>query len=69
MNIISYMAEHVIFRDSLRKYLDKEIVPHIETWEEAGIVPRNVWKKNGGTGVFAGTKEIMKTIAAKFMGL
>lgn len=50
MNIIPYTAEHNIFRDSLRKFLDKEIVPHVEEWEEAGIVPRSVWKKMGEQG-------------------
>ena len=50
MNIITYTAEHNIFRDSLRKFLDKEIVPHIEEWEEAGIVPRSAWKKMGEQG-------------------
>jgi acyl-CoA dehydrogenase len=50
MNIISYTAEHNIFRDSLRKFLDKEIVPHVEEWEEAGIVPRSAWKKMGEQG-------------------
>jgi acyl-CoA dehydrogenase len=50
MNIIPYTAEHNIFRESLRKYLDKEIVPHIEEWEEAGIVPRSAWEKLGEQG-------------------
>ena len=50
MNIITYTPEHNIFRDSLRKFLDKEIVPHIEEWEEAGIVPRSAWKKLGEQG-------------------
>jgi acyl-CoA dehydrogenase len=50
MNIIPYTAEHNIFRESLRKYLDKEIVPHIEEWEEEGIVPRSAWKKLGEQG-------------------
>jgi acyl-CoA dehydrogenase len=50
LNIIPYTAEHNIFRESLRKYLDKEIVPHIEEWEEAGIVPRSAWKKLGEQG-------------------
>ena len=50
MNIIPYTAEHSIFRDSLRKFLDKEIVPHVEEWEEAGIVPRSAWKKMGEQG-------------------
>lgn len=50
MNMIPYTAEHGIFRDGLRKFLDKEIVPHVEEWEEAGIVPRSVWKKMGENG-------------------
>jgi len=50
MDIITYTAEHNIFRESLRKFLDKEIVPHIEEWEEAGIVPRSAWKKLGEQG-------------------
>jgi acyl-CoA dehydrogenase len=50
MNIIPYTAEHNIFRESIRKFLDKEIVPHVEEWEEAGIVPRSVWKKMGEQG-------------------
>ena len=50
MEIINYSEEHKIFRDSLKKFLDKEVVPHIEEWEEAGIVPRSVWKKMGEQG-------------------
>lgn len=50
MNIITYTAEHNIFRESLRKFLDKEIVPHVEEWEEEGIVPRSAWKKLGEQG-------------------
>ncbi len=54
MNIISYTAEHSIFRESLRKFLEKEIVPHVEEWEEAGIVPKSFWKLMGDQG-FLGT--------------
>ncbi|MBN1364874.1 MAG: acyl-CoA dehydrogenase family protein [Syntrophaceae bacterium] len=50
MDIINYSDEHRIFRESLRKFLEKEVVPHIEEWEEAGIVPRSVWKKMGEQG-------------------
>jgi len=50
MEIINYSDEHKIFRESLKKFLDKEVVPHIEEWEEAGIVPRSVWKKMGEQG-------------------
>ena len=47
MDIIQYTDEHRIFRQSLRKFLEKEITPHAEEWEEAGIVPREAWRKMG----------------------
>ena len=50
MDIIQYTDEHRIFRQTLRKYLEKEITPHAEEWEEAGIVPREAWKKMGEQG-------------------
>lgn len=50
MEILPYTEEHRIFRDSLRKFFDREVVPHVEQWEEAGIVPRSLWKKMGEQG-------------------
>ena len=50
MEIIPYQEEHRIFRDTFRKFLEKEIVPHVEQWEEDGIVPRWAWKKLGDNG-------------------
>jgi acyl-CoA dehydrogenase len=50
MEIIQYGEEHRIFRQTLRKFLEKEVSPHVEEWEEAGIVPREVWKKMGDQG-------------------
>jgi Acyl-CoA dehydrogenase, N-terminal domain. len=47
MDIIPYQEGHRIFRDTFRKFLEKEIVPHIDEWEEDGIVPRWAWKKMG----------------------
>lgn len=50
MDIIQYTEEHRMFRDSLRKFVEKELIPHVEEWEEAGIVPKSVWKKMGDQG-------------------
>ena len=50
MNILNYTEEHRIFRESVRKFLEKEVSPYIEEWEEARIVPRSVWKKMGDQG-------------------
>jgi acyl-CoA dehydrogenase len=50
MEILPYTEDHRIFRDSVRKFFAKEVVPHIEEWEEAGIVPRSAWKQMGENG-------------------
>jgi len=50
MDIIPYTEEHRIFRESLKKFFEKEIIPHVEEWEEAGIVPKEAWLKMGEQG-------------------
>ncbi|MEB1806970.1 MAG: acyl-CoA dehydrogenase family protein [Bacillaceae bacterium] len=42
--------EHEIFRKSLRKYLEKQVIPNFEDWEEARQVPRTYWKQLGEQG-------------------
>lgn len=50
MEILPYTEEHRIFREALRKFFEKEVVSFVEEWEEAGIVPRSIWKKMGEQG-------------------
>ena len=45
-----FNADHEAFRDSFRKFMDKEIAPHHEAWEEQGFVDREVWHKAGQNG-------------------
>lgn len=45
-----YTQEHHIFRESIRRYFDKEVTPHVETWEKAGIIPKEVWQNFGRQG-------------------
>ena len=35
-----FSEEHDIFRESVRRFVEKEIVPHRETWEKDGKVAR-----------------------------
>jgi alkylation response protein AidB-like acyl-CoA dehydrogenase len=42
--------EHDAFRESFRRFLEKEVVPHHERWERDGIVPREVFAAAGGNG-------------------
>jgi len=50
MNTVPYKEEHIIFRESFRRFLQKEIIPHVEEWEREGIVPRGAWKRLGENG-------------------
>lgn len=45
-----YTKEHEIFRQSLRKFIEKEIAPYYEEWEKTMNVPRSIWKKYGEQG-------------------
>ena len=45
-----FTPEHEAFRDSFRRFMDKEIAPHHEAWEEQGYVDRAVWNKAGENG-------------------
>ncbi len=45
-----FSAEHEAFRDSFRRFMDKEIAPFHAQWEEQGYVDRAVWNKAGENG-------------------
>jgi acyl-CoA dehydrogenase len=45
-----FREEHDAFRKNLRAWIDREIVPYREKWEDANIVPRELWRKAGGLG-------------------
>ncbi|MEJ2717378.1 MAG: acyl-CoA dehydrogenase family protein, partial [Deltaproteobacteria bacterium] len=42
--------EHRIFRDSFRKFVAREITPHVPEWEDQRAVPRSIWLKMGQEG-------------------
>src|SRR3984885_4877150 len=42
--------EHVMFRDQLRRFIDEEIKPKAEAWEEDGFTPREVLRRMGELG-------------------
>jgi alkylation response protein AidB-like acyl-CoA dehydrogenase len=44
-------ADPDAFRETARAFCDKEILPHHESWEEAGIVPRELWTAAGTAGL------------------
>src|SRR6266853_268880 len=46
-------SEHDMFRDSFRRFLDKEIVPRAEEFERDGIMDRAVFARAGAAGFLA----------------
>ena len=50
-----FSAEHEAFRDAFRRFVDKEVAPFHEAWEEAGYVDREVWRKAGANGYLCPT--------------
>jgi len=42
--------EHDLFRSAFRQFVDKEIVPYADEWEQAGITDRRMFLKAGEAG-------------------
>ncbi len=57
--------DHDAWRDHLRRFIDREIMPHADDWDEAGHIPDELWPKAAEVGLlgmgypeeFGGTTE------------
>jgi len=45
-----YEADHQAFREAVRAFFDREVVPHLAEWDAAGIMPREVFGTAGKSG-------------------
>ncbi|MBN8509027.1 MAG: acyl-CoA dehydrogenase family protein [Burkholderiales bacterium] len=45
-----FSEEHEAFRASFRRFLEREVIPRHEAWEERGYVDREVWASAGANG-------------------
>ncbi len=52
MQSLYFTEEHQLFRQSLKDFLRKEIVPHVEKWEDSGTIERFMWNKFADMGYF-----------------
>ena len=50
-----FSEEHNIFRESVRRFMSREVEPFHAQWEEDGIVPRELWLKAGREGLLCCT--------------
>lgn len=46
-----YDEEHLAYRDSVRRFVADQVVPHRERWEEAGRVDRELFEAAGSAGI------------------
>jgi len=46
-----YTPEHEAFRASMRRFVEREIAPHVDEWDEAGGFPRELYKKASAVGL------------------
>ncbi len=45
-----FNTDHEAFRDSFRRFVEKEITPLHDSWEDQGYVDREVWRAAGANG-------------------
>ena len=45
-----FESEHHLFRESFRQFVDKEIVPNNQNWEEKGVIDRSLFEIAGSNG-------------------
>ena len=55
MSSYYFSEEHELFRQSLQAFLNKEVIPNIDQWEEEQRIPRDIWKKMGAIRCFLET--------------
>jgi acyl-CoA dehydrogenase len=59
----AYTEDHEAFRQTVRQFIAREIVPHEAAWDDAGLVPKSVWPKAGALGL------LCPTVPEEFGGL
>ncbi len=47
-----FTEEHLMLRETVKKFCQTEIAPHSEAWDEAGIFPLEIFKQAGDLGLF-----------------
>ena len=45
-----FSEQHLMFRQAVRSFIEKEVEAHIEEWEQAGQIPKSIWPRMGELG-------------------
>ena len=47
----AFSTEHALYRSNVARFITERISPHHAEWEEAGLVPRQLWRDAGAAGL------------------
>jgi acyl-CoA dehydrogenase len=51
MSLPTLTDEHEMLRRTVRAFVEKEVAPQVDAWEEAGRIPRAFWRRLGELGL------------------
>jgi acyl-CoA dehydrogenase len=51
LNRAWYRPEHLDFRESVRRFVAREITPYVQQWDEAESFPRELYRKAADVGL------------------
>jgi acyl-CoA dehydrogenase len=52
---LAYSESHEMFRDQVRRFFDRALIPHLDRFEQEGVVDRAFWKASGEAGLLCPT--------------
>jgi len=47
----AFCDDHQLFRDQVRRFFERELVPHLERWEAQGEIDKGFWRLAGEAGL------------------
>lgn len=47
-----YTSQHDAFRDTVRRFVERQIIPFVNDWDEAGEFPRDLYRQAADVGMF-----------------
>ena len=62
MKRTAFTSDHEMYRASVARFIAERIMPHHAEWEDAGLVPRQLWRDAGAAGL------LLPSIADEFGG-
>ena len=46
-----FNEEQNLFKETVQRFIEKDIKPYHQNWEKDGLVPKEIWQKAGNAGI------------------